>query len=560
MLYSVIKPGLFQDSVSLMLLTRKLSDLAGVERVSVMMGTPANKEIFGNTGMLTAEIEKAVPSDLCVALEAKSADVIALVMQGVDAFLANQSVARKGVTYSRTHGLQGALERQTQSNLALISVAGRYAAREAYKALNNGLNVFMFSDNVEAEVERDLKLYAHQRGLLVMGPDCGTAVIGGVPLAFANRVMPGAIGIIGASGTGIQAVLAAVDAQGEGISHAIGLGGRDLSSTVGGCSALDAISLLANDPATEVIVFISKPPAKAVRERIELALRAQPKPAIALFLGECAESGVSGDLMMAQTLDQAASLAVEQLRRLRRREAMGRMRAGQRSIQGLFCGGTLAAEAALLLAHQLGLPASGHHEDGVMFSALGHCVIDLGDDAYTVGRAHPMIDPSLRSEMLTEVSLAAETAVVLFDVVIGYGAHADPAGLVVEAIEAGRRQRDKQAGEVAYIAYLCGTRHDPQGWEAQYRKLREAGIWVCTSSREASELALELACEARPTLSPRREQTPPALLAAAPRVINIGLQSFADDLSRCGASVVQVDWAPPAGGNARLIAALDALQ
>lgn len=560
MLYSVIKPGLFQDSVSLMLLTRKLSDLAGVERVSVMMGTPANKEIFGNTGMLTAEIEKAVPSDLCVALEAKSADTIALVMQGVDAFLANQSVARKGVTYGRTHSLQGALAQQPPSNLALISVAGRYAAREAYKALDNGLNVFMFSDNVEAEVERELKTYAHQRGLLVMGPDCGTSVIGGVPLAFANTVLPGAIGIVGASGTGIQAVLAAVDAQGEGISHAIGIGGRDLSSTVGGRSALDAISLLVNDPATEVIVFISKPPAREVRDRIELALRAQPKPVVALFLGERAEAPQAGDLQLAETLDQAASLAVEQLRRVRRREAMARMRPEQRNISGLFCGGTLAAETALLLAHQLGLPSSAEHEDGVMFSALGHRVIDLGDDAYTVGRAHPMIDPSLRSEMLVEASAVPQAAVVLFDVVIGYGAHADPAGLVVESVETGRRQRGKQLGEVAYIAYLCGTRHDPQGWEAQYRKLRDAGIWVCTSSREAAELALELACEPRPAPMPRREQEPPALLAAPPRVINIGLHSFADDLARCGASVVQVDWAPPAGGNLRLIAALDALQ
>ncbi|MCP1621875.1 acyl-CoA synthetase FdrA [Pseudomonas nitroreducens] len=560
MLYSVIKPGLFQDSVSLMLLTRKLSDVAGVERVSVMMGTPANKEIFGNTGMLTAEIEKAVPSDLCVALEARSAEVIDLVMQGVDAFLANQSVARKGVAYSRAHGLHGALAQQPQSNLALISVAGRYAAREAYKALDSGLNVFMFSDNVEADVERELKIYAHQKGLLVMGPDCGTAVIGGVPLAFANKVLSGAIGIVGASGTGIQAVLAAVDAQGEGISHAIGIGGRDLSSTVGGRSALDAISLLVNDPATEVIVFISKPPAREVREHIELALRVQPKPAIALFLGERVEAPQTGELQLAETLDQAASLAVEQLRRVRRREAMARMRPGQRNISGLFCGGTLAAETALLLAHQLGLPPSSHHEDGVMFSALGHRVIDLGDDAYTVGRAHPMIDPSLRSEMLIESSVVPETAVVLFDVVIGYGAHADPAGLVVEAIESGRRQRGRQNGEIAYIAYLCGTRHDPQGWEAQYRKLRDAGIWVCTSSREAAQLALELSSEARPAPTPCRQQQTPALLAAAPRVINIGLQSFADDLARCGASVVQVDWAPPAGGNARLIAALDALQ
>jgi FdrA protein len=558
MLFSVIKRGVFQDSISLMLLTRRISTLEGVDRVSIMMGTPANKGIFASTGFLTPEIDDAGPTDLCIALEAASAAMIDPVVEAVDAFLADQSVQREQADYAHARTFYGAHNQLPQANLALISVSGNHAAREARRALSQGLNAFIFSDNVSVRQERELKAYAHRRGLLVMGPDCGTGALCGLPLAFCNVTMAGAIGIVGASGTGTQAVMAGVDALGEGISHAIGIGGRDLSPEVGGISALDAIDLLARDPATEVIVFLSKLPAASVRERVVAALEAQPKPAVALFMGERA-APLRRHLHFAGTLEDAARQAVACLRARRQQVLRAGLRPAQQRIRGLFCGGTLASEAAGVLARGLGVPLAGTHDEGVMFDAQGHSVIDLGDDAYTVGRAHPMIDPSLRSDMLRQAALDPDTAVVLFDVVLGCGAHEDPAAMAVAAMEDARARREPDAGRVIFVASVCGTRQDPQDLARQIAALRAAHIWVETSNSEAAAVALQLASLSRGALPLASDTDAPSLLARRPAVINVGLRAFADDLWRCGAAVAHVDWVPPAGDDAVLLRALDSL-
>ncbi|MEN3929923.1 acyl-CoA synthetase FdrA [Microvirga sp. W0021] len=558
MLFSVIKTGVFQDSVSLMLLTKKVSTLPGVDRLSVMMGTPANKEIFQNTGLSTPEVEAAKPSDLCVVVDAASADVVDEVMKGIEAFLSDQSVRRKGADYSQTKTLDGALSQIPDADIALISVAGRYAARLAGQALDRGLNVMMFSDNVSTEDEAALKKRAHEKGLLVMGPDCGTSMIGGQPLAFANVNKDGTIGLIGASGTGLQAVMAGIDFYDEGLSHAIGLGGRDLSSEIGGTSALDAIDFLARDPKTEVIGFISKPPAKAIRDKIVSALEAQPKPAVAIFLGEEGKADEGKGLTFAGTLDEAAFLAVQALKSVQASKCRAALTPQQRQIRGLYCGGTLASEAALLMGRGLNVPFTGAHDEGIMFSADGSTVIDLGDDVYTVGRAHPMIDPTLRGEMIVEAGKDSAVAVVLMDVVIGYGAHEDPAGQAAEMVEAARKARTC-GGDVTYVAYVCGAKNDPQNLEAQKAKLIEAGVIVADSNREAVEFSLSIISEGKDLSSPANGKEAPKLLNHRPKVVNLGLRSFADDIHKSGGEVVHVNWAPPAGGDETLIAALDRL-
>ncbi len=558
MLFSVIKAGVFQDSVSLMLLTKKVSALPGVDRLSVMMGTPANKEIFANTGLSTPEVVAAKPSDLCVVVDAADAAIVDDVMKGVEAFLADQSVKRRGADYAQTKTLDGALSQLPNADIALISVAGRYAARLAGQALDRGLNVFLFSDNVTVEAEAALKKKAHEKGLLVMGPDCGTGTIGGQPLAFSNVNKAGSIGLIGASGTGLQAVMAGIDYHDEGLSHAIGLGGRDLSEGIGGISALDAIDFLARDPKTAVITFISKPPAKAVRDRIVSALKAQPKPVVAIFLGE--EGGRNdGSITFAGTLDEAAKLAVDAAKEVRAATARTRFATKQNQIRGLYCGGTLASEASLLMGRGLGVPFTGAHDEGIMFEAQGSTVIDLGDDVYTVGRAHPMIDPTLRGEMIVEAARHPNVAVVLMDVVVGYGAHEDPAGQAAEMVEAARTARTEK-GEVVFVAYVCGAKDDPQGFEAQKTRLQECGVVVADSNREAVEYALSLIrTGAAPVSTAAKTAGVPKLLDHRPKVINLGLRSFADDILKSGGEVVHVNWAPPAGGDDALIAALNRL-
>lgn len=558
MLYSVIKSGVFQDSVSLMLLSKKLTDMPNVSRISIMMGTNANKEIFENTGLLTDDIAKAKTSDLCIAVDATDESVVAEVVIAIDSFLKDQSVKRKSSSYPQAKSLKGALNHLSSANLALISISGKYAAREAKKALDSGLNAFIFSDNVSVADELALKQYAHEKGLIVMGPDCGTGTIKGVPLAFSNVNQPGGIGVIGASGTGIQAVLSGVDYLGAGISHAIGLGGRDLSKDIGGISALDAIDMLSNDASTDVIVFVSKPPAKEVKDKVVAKLNQQSKPVVAIFLGEN-NTHKEGNIELAATLDQAAEKAVKCLAHVNEAKAKAKMVAKQTQIRGLYCGGTLASEASFLLANALNVPFTGSHEEGVMFAANGHSVIDLGDDAYTVGRAHPMIDPTVRNEMIIKAALDPQTAIIIMDVVIGYGAHPQPAEQAIEAIKIAREKRAPELGEVTYIAAVCGTLQDYQDMTLQKNILKEAGIMLLANNREVVESALSTINATPATETKAAGKPTSALIQDGPKVINIGLASFAEDLRKAKAEVVQVNWAPPAGGDEELIKALDQL-
>lgn len=558
MLYSIIKSGIFQDSVSLMLLSKKLTDMPGVSQISIMMGTNANKDIFKNTGLSTQEIQDAKASDLCIALEADSESVIPDVVAAIDAFLENQAVQKKSASYAQVKSLRGALGHMPDANLALISTPGKYAVREARKALQNHLNVFIFSDNVSIEDELTLKQYAHQHQLLVMGPDCGTGTICNIPLAFSNRNRKGGIGIIGASGTGIQAVLSGIDALGAGISHAIGLGGRDLSRQIGAISALDAIDMLHADNNTDVIVFISKPPAQEVKDKVIARLKNQPKPVIAILLGE--NRNYSDDnIEFVATLDQAAKSASIRQQYINEARAKARMQAQQTQIQGLYCGGTLATEAAILLAHAMNVPLSDEHPAGVMFTHQGHAIIDLGDDAYTLNRAHPMIDPSVRNELIIEAGIAPETAVIVLDIVIGFGAHENPAEQVVQTIAEAKAQRPPEFGEVSYMAFVCGTEGDYQDIRQQKACLRQAGVMLFANNRETIEAATRIIQQTYQATAVHT-QTIPSLLKEAPKVINIGLRSFAEDLLQSEAHVVQVNWAPPAGGDELLINALDQLQ
>jgi FdrA protein len=190
-----------------------------------------------------------------------------------------------GVRPSPLASLEMAVEQQAALNLALISVLGDYAAAEAIKALRPGLSVMLFSDNVSLAHEREIKTLAREKNLLVMGPDCGTAIINGMPLGFANVVRRGAIGVVAASGTGLQEVTCCIDQLGAGISQALGTGGHDLHESIGGISMLYGLDALSADPDTRVIVLISKPPAPAVAEKILARARAAGKPVVVNFLG-----------------------------------------------------------------------------------------------------------------------------------------------------------------------------------------------------------------------------------------------------------------------------------
>lgn len=432
----------------------------------------------------------------------------------------------------------------------MISVAGEYAADLADEALDNNLNVMLFSDNVPVESEVALKGKAAEKGLLVMGPDCGTAMVAGSPLAFANVMPAGPISIVGASGTGIQELASQVCLAGQGITHAIGLGGRDLSKDVGGASALSALNMIEQDPDTKVVAFVSKPPAPEVEQSVIAAMKAMTKPVVALFLGTRRTVSREGNVFFANSIADAARLTVmlANVRQL----VPNSPQAESKHILGLYTGGTLAAEAAMLTAEQLGLVVDEAHHQGVMLDAKGHLIIDLGDDHYTLGRPHPMIDPTTRSLEIEKRASDEQVGVLLLDVVIGYGATADPAAAVVEAVESVRQQRQTP---LHVVATVTGTEADPQQRSKQIESLVDAGILVVNTLEEAVLLS-EALLEEQPQAS---EGECPSLLTGI-KVVNAGLRSFADDLQSASTPVVHYQWAPIAGGNAKLASLLKQMQ
>ena len=553
MLYSVIKKNSYQDSINLMLLTKQLSDMEGLKKVTVMMGTPANMDIMKNAGLYTPELETATPSDICIVVDSDTSEVVDIVLEAVEHFIKNQSVAAKSDHTLSARSWDSALRKMPDANWALVSIAGEYAAQEADKALEHGLHVMLFSDNISVEDELALKTKAAEKDLLVMGPDCGTAIISGVPLAFANTLEKGNIGVIGASGTGIQEVTTLISRAGGGCSQVIGLGGRDLTKGIGGIMALRAIDLLRDDDETDIIVFISKPPASEVRKEVVEKLLAQPKPVVAIFLGEKLPS--DGNIQYAWTLEETARRAVE-LSKSRFRLPSDRLNAirknsKQRGIQGIYSGGTLAAEAGMMLADVLGLSLDTKHPAGVMFAHEDHKIIDMGDDAYTRGKPHPMIDPSSRLAMLQEVVKNESTAIVLMDFVIGYGGTDDVAEVFAPAIASLREELSKEGRDIFFVASVTGTNSDPVPYNQQKEELEDAGVYILDSNAEAVEFALAIV---RGLNEPAEEKNTAvrSTIWDKPRVVNMGIKHFAPPIVEHGGKVLQFMWNPPAGGDSAL--------
>ncbi len=580
MLKTVVKKGSYQDSVVLMLLTNEISTIEGVKKVSIMMATPANKDIFKQSGLNTEELMNASANDMVVVADIDDDSLLDTIMEQVEVFLKKQSAASEGKKGAESvKSWDKALAKMPEANLAVISIPGAYAALEADRALDEGLNVFMFSDNVTIEDEKALKEKAHAKGLAVMGPDCGTGIIQSVPVAFTNNVAPGSIGIIGASGTGIQELTTIIDRLGEGVTNAIGIGGRDLNAKIGGITMMDMIDAMEDDDAVKVLVIVSKPPAKEVRDMISDRLSDFGKPVVTLFVGEKPEYHEE-NFYHAYTLDEAARLAVGLVRgkdipeaEIEIDESVFYKAEDKKTIKAYYSGGTLANEAAMLIKDAMNCEVPPEDIEGYMLQLDGNIVVDLGDDAYTQGKPHPMIDPAKRIECMQEAVDDESTGVVLLDIMLGYGSHADMAGSLIPTIKELKDKADAAGRKVFFIATVCGTRRDYQGYDEAVNKLKEAGVIVCENNKLACRTAIraigrdfeEPVKEVRTKKVVKAEKDAPSeklreLLSQKPRIINIGLKSFAEVVEQFGCEVVQYDWMPPAGGNVELIKTLNFLR
>lgn len=506
-LFSKRYPNLYKDSVSLMQISAALGRTQGIGEVTVAMATEANLARMRDAGLALNMAPS--PGDLVIALTADDEDVAEAALAAADAALTpkGDDGSSDGMRPLPLKSIGMAVERHPGSNLALISVPGRYAAAEARKALAAGLNVMMFSDNVAEPDEIDLKRLAEANDRLLMGPDCGTAIINGMPLGFANVVRRGPVGVIAASGTGLQEVTCALHHLGTGISQAIGTGGRDLHAGVDGRTMRQAIRMLADDPETSLIVLISKPPEPAVARKVLDAARTCGKPVVVHFLGETAGATDDG-VVRAHSLRHAAEVAAALLAgqtppapaalspglKTAAAAAARSLAPGQRWVRGVFAGGTFCYEAQLILlangnACESNAPAPGATPLVELARGHGNSLVDMGDDAFTEGRPHPMIDPSLRDARLLAEAADPETAVLLFDVVLGHGADADPGRGLLGIVESARSAARSDRRELAIIAHVCGTELDPQPRAPLVAALEAAGVLVAGSNAEAANLA-----------------------------------------------------------------------
>jgi FdrA protein len=572
MLYTIIKKNSYQDSINLMLLTNDVSTTEGVNKVQVMMATPANKDIFKDAGLYTEELEAAESSDMAIVLDTDDESKVQEIEEKVEKYLEDQSISGAQENFETVRTWNKATQTLPNANIALISVPGEYAAEEGETALDNDLHVFMFSDNVPLEDEARLKQKAQDKGLIFMGPDCGTGILDGVPMAFANAVNKGRIGIVGASGTGIQEVSSIIDREGEGVSHAIGTGGRDLKDKVGAITMMQGIKALENHPQTEVIAIVSKPPAKEVRDEVVELLHSLTKPVVAVFLGE-KPTKHEGNVHHAYTLAETAHIAVDLVRgnEIQNDGYVGdykfdgaELKENQNGIKGLYSGGTLASEAAVLLSDALGLGSEITNEEGYVFRKDAHMIVDLGDDEYTQGKPHPMIDPDTRAQFIRDAANDEETAVVLLDFVLGYGSHQDMASALLPAIEEAMEKAKSDGRNLYFIASVCGTMNDPQDYQGHINSLREAGVIIKENNDEAVRTALDIiglsvndvekehvdADKTKKDLAVSDEIT--NLLSDRPRVVNVGLKSFTDALAANNVPLVHYDWRPIAGGDPRM--------
>ena len=521
---ALLKRNTYYDSITLMSVVQFVKEQAAVDDAGAVMATEANLALMEEAKLLPvdflAQLEKQPgPEDLLIAIrahdEAAARAALSMAEQKLAAPARKERAGSAATPAARS--LEMALRHDAAANLALVSVAGEHAWLEAEQALRRGLQVFLFSNNVPVEQERRVKVLAASKGLLLMGPDCGTAIINGVGLGFSNVVPRGNIGIVGASGTGMQQLTCLIAAAGMGISQAIGTGGRDLSEAIDGVMMREGLNLLARDPQTEVIVLVSKLPAKRPAEALLAEAAWCEKPVVAIFLGKApGEFGPTpSDITLARTHTDGAELAVSfaggDSKRVpgnnalaafepRLAEERARLAPSQHYVRALYSGGTLCYEAMLLLSEQVGAVASNiplrpEWELAAHEHFRGHSALDLGTDEFTRGKPHPMIDPTTRLHYLARAAQDSETAVILLDIVLGFCSHPDPASVYAPVIQRLRDEAQVAGRWLPVIVSLCGTEGDPQRLSAQRAALEAAGALVFESNEAAAFAAASLAID-----------------------------------------------------------------
>ena len=501
-----VEKNRYYDSVFLMKIARKLAETDDIDNASIGMGTPLNKETITDLGLNTEDMNSAGPNDLIIAIRAVDEATCEKAREEFTRLVNEKSSA---ASQSSFRSIASAKNAVPDANLAIISVAGEYAAAEAKKALQNDMNVFMFSDNVDIKDEVELKRLAQSKGKFMMGPGCGLSFINGVAIGLCSMVNRGCIGLAGASGSGIQEVMVLVHRNGFGVSHAIGTGGRDMSDEVGGITMIQSIKALEADEGTKVIVLISKPPAHSSLLKVIEVIKQCKKPVVVHFLNGDNSLLKENGIIYSETFDDTAKLAMElacghevEIKKIFDSvvdvsEEVKKFAPSQKYYRAILCGGSLADETQILWRKKLGdLYSNVAFDKSLMlpdpFTSIKNTVIDIGDETFTKGRAHVAIDPTARVTRFIKEARDPETAVIYLDFLLGYALHADPTSVMAEVISAEKKRAELEGRHLCVIGTICGSDMDPQCFEKQAELLREAGVILVDTNSLAAELATEI--------------------------------------------------------------------
>lgn len=504
----LIQKNHYADSIFLMTATSGILEVDGVHDAVVVMGSDMNKSVLKDFDALTPEAASATPNDLIVAVDCEGEGIEEKVRKALSDLMSKGQEKTTQAEEKTYPSLAQAAQAHPDANMAIISLPGEFAAAEAAKALRRGMHCFIFSDNVPLEEEIRLKKMAKERDLLVMGPGCGVSIINNVSLGLMSKVRPGPLGIVGASGSGMHEIAMIAHRFGVGISQAIGTGGRDLSKEIGGITMLQGINALEEDEQTRVIALVSKPPHPETMEKILQRVKECKKPVVIYFLGGDPQEILKAGAYCPHTLEEAAEMAVALCKGepVQRRdvisgakEALAEAAAQERArlqpeqvyLRGVFCGGTHSEESVLLLRGLVPELHSNLHFGGALpmedpHVSVGNALTDMGDETFTKGRPHPVMDPSLLEPRLLQEAEDPQTAVILFDMLTGYGAHCDPVGSIEKALKTIREKCEKEGRYISLICSLCGTDIDPQGLEDQRRRLEKLGVWLLPSNAKAA--------------------------------------------------------------------------
>ncbi|MGI6777062.1 MAG: acyl-CoA synthetase FdrA [Acetivibrionales bacterium] len=510
MIKTVVRANNYMDSIFLMNASKEVMQVKGVKDAVLIMGTEMNKTVLADFGGLTDEAKSAGTNDLIISLDIEDESLVNEVISCLDRILNKKEkhIEKQEFSYQ---SFKKALSAMPEANLAVISVPGEYAAQEAMTALEHNMNVFIFSDNVPLEDEIELKRVGREKGLLVMGPGCGTSVINNISIGLMSKVRRGSIGIVGASGSGIHEIAVLVHRYGFGISQAIGTGGRDLSREIGGSTMLQGIEYLEQDKNTKVIVLVSKPPHPETTKKIIEKIKHCNKPVVVFFLGGDPQQVTDAGAFSAATLEEAAKIAVDlvqgkgientdyvcycknELAEFAAKEK-AKLKPEQKYMRGLFCGGTHSEEAVLLLQDFVPDLHSNLRFGKVniladSYVSMGNSLVDMGSEEFTKGKPHPVMDPSILKDRLMMEGSDPEVAVILFDLLFGHGVHKDPVGTIEETLAAIRDKAKAEGRYISMVASLCGTDLDPQDVNSQRKRLEALGVNILPSNCKAAILS-----------------------------------------------------------------------